>query len=50
MANTQLRILTIGADRAKRPTGATEVFAQYCEALSAFELWNGGTGWPYSEC
>ena len=27
----------------------TEVFDQYCEALSQFELWNGGTGWPYAD-
>lgn len=26
-----------------------EVFEQYCQALSSFELWNGGTGWPYAE-
>ncbi|HZU13508.1 MAG TPA: PIG-L deacetylase family protein [Chloroflexota bacterium] len=26
----------------------TEVFDQYCEALSSFALWEGGTGWPYS--
>ncbi len=25
------------------------VFEQYCEALSHFELWNGGTGWPYAD-
>jgi len=27
----------------------TDVFDQYCEALSSFELWNGGTGWPYAD-
>ncbi len=27
----------------------SDVFDQYCEALSSFELWNGGTGWPYSD-
>lgn len=27
----------------------TDTFDQYCEALSSFELWNGGTGWPYSD-
>jgi len=27
----------------------TDVFDAYCEALSAFELWNGGTGWPYGD-
>lgn len=27
----------------------TDVFATYCQALSSFELWNGGTGWPYAE-
>lgn len=27
----------------------TETFDQYCQALSCFELWNGGTGWPYAE-
>ncbi|MDR3692732.1 MAG: PIG-L family deacetylase [Fimbriimonas sp.] len=27
----------------------TDVFEQYCEALSQFELWNGGTGWPYAD-
>jgi LmbE family N-acetylglucosaminyl deacetylase len=27
----------------------TDVFDQYCHALSAFELWNGGTGWPYAD-
>jgi LmbE family N-acetylglucosaminyl deacetylase len=27
----------------------TDVFDQYVEALSAFELWNGGTGWPYAD-
>ena len=27
----------------------TEVFDQYCEALSHFALWNGGTGWPYAD-
>jgi LmbE family N-acetylglucosaminyl deacetylase len=25
----------------------TEVFDQYCEAVSSFALWSGGTGWPY---
>lgn len=25
----------------------TEVFDQYCEALSSFALWEGATGWPY---
>lgn len=27
----------------------TDVFDQYCEALAHFELWNGGTGWPYAD-
>lgn len=27
----------------------TDVFEQYCEALASFELWNGGTGWPYAD-
>lgn len=27
----------------------TQVFDQYCEALASFELWNGGTGWPYAD-
>jgi N-acetylglucosamine malate deacetylase 1 len=27
----------------------TDVFDRYCEALSRFELWNGGTGWPYAD-
>ncbi|HLV79786.1 MAG TPA: PIG-L family deacetylase [Chthonomonadaceae bacterium] len=27
----------------------TEVFDQYCEALASFELWHGGTGWPYAD-
>lgn len=27
----------------------TDVFDQYCEALASFELWNGGTGWPYAD-
>lgn len=27
----------------------TDVFDQYCEALSCFALWNGGTGWPYAD-
>ena len=27
----------------------SDVFAQYCEALESFELWNGGTGWPYAD-
>jgi LmbE family N-acetylglucosaminyl deacetylase len=27
----------------------TDTFEQYCEALSNFELWEGGTGWPYAE-
>lgn len=27
----------------------TEVFDRYCEALACFELWNGGTGWPYAD-
>jgi LmbE family N-acetylglucosaminyl deacetylase len=26
----------------------TDVYDRYCEALSRFELWNGGTGWPYA--
>lgn len=26
----------------------TDVFELYCRALSHFELWDGGTGWPYS--
>lgn len=25
------------------------IFEQYCDALSEFELWNGGTGWPYAD-
>lgn len=28
---------------------ATEVFETYCQALETFELWNGGTGWPYAD-
>ncbi len=27
----------------------SDVFEQYYEALSSFELWNGGTGWPYAD-
>lgn len=27
----------------------SETFDQYCEALSRFELWSGGTGWPYDD-
>lgn len=27
----------------------TDVFDRYVEALSQFELWNGGTGWPYAD-
>jgi LmbE family N-acetylglucosaminyl deacetylase len=27
----------------------TDVFDQYVEALSSFELWEGGTGWPYAD-
>lgn len=25
------------------------IFAQYCDALSSFALWEGGTGWPYAD-
>jgi len=27
----------------------SDTFDQYCDALSQFELWNGGTGWPYAD-
>lgn len=27
----------------------TDVFEQYCAALASFELWHGGTGWPYAD-
>jgi len=27
----------------------TDTFDRYCEAMSKFELWNGGTGWPYDD-
>lgn len=27
----------------------TDTFDQYCSALSQFELWEGGTGWPYAD-
>ena len=27
----------------------SDVYKKYCEALSCFELWNGGTGWPYAD-
>jgi LmbE family N-acetylglucosaminyl deacetylase len=27
----------------------TEVFEIYCQALASFELWHGGTGWPYAD-
>lgn len=27
----------------------TDVFETYCRALESFELWNGGTGWPYAD-
>lgn len=27
----------------------TDVFDRYREALSSFELWRGGTGWPYAD-
>jgi len=27
----------------------SETFDQYCGALSQFELWDGGTGWPYAD-
>lgn len=26
-----------------------ETFQQYCDALAEFELWHGGTGWPYAD-
>ncbi len=26
----------------------SETFETYCEAMSRFELWDGGTGWPYA--
>lgn len=27
----------------------SDVFEQYCDALASFELWEGGTGWPYAD-
>lgn len=27
----------------------TDTFEQYCSALDSFELWQGGTGWPYAD-
>lgn len=27
----------------------SDVFDQYQDALSSFELWHGGTGWPYAD-
>ena len=43
---TPKQILTLGAYAACQGLSAG---MQYCEALSAFELGNGGTGWPYAD-